>query len=189
MADLQLSLLKANNEISHQQNRLLTLPRSNPLRSVCHSTLAATRLARYMLSDECEDLDRSISHSTQAILLSFDPPIERDSCVVTSLYYLANALLLRSQKFKRLSDLKHCVDYLLYLRDQSLETPLVPRNDISKLLVRALTIQGELELQSVDPTANTENTAPLSRFRKAIRGVPMSSLQPLMDELLSACVH
>ena len=163
MIILTVSFLKANNDISHHQNRLLTLPRSNPLRSVCHSTLAATRLVRYMLSDECEDLDRSISHSTQAILLSFDPPIERDSCVVTSLYYLAHALLLRSQKFKRLSDLKHCVDYLLYLRDQSLETPLVPRNDIAKLVVQALTYQGELESQSVDPTANIEGTAALSR--------------------------
>lgn len=44
------SLLEIDNDISLFQNRLLTLPRPHPWRSICLLTLAMIRLARYKFS-------------------------------------------------------------------------------------------------------------------------------------------
>ncbi|KAH9980708.1 hypothetical protein BJV74DRAFT_887615 [Russula compacta] len=102
MADAlaQPSLLEINNRISQLHNILLTLPRSDPLRSKYLSSLASARFTRYKLSDENQDLDKSISHSTEAILLSFDPPIGSSQNVITTFCFLANLLSRRSQKLK-----------------------------------------------------------------------------------------
>lgn len=105
------------------------------------------RLAQYELSNETEDLDKSIAHSTEAILLPSDPPIKLGLNTITTFYYLAYALLLRSQKLKQPSVLNHCIEYLRYLRDQSLETSCVPRSCIVTSLERALAVQVELEYQ------------------------------------------
>ncbi|KAH9993132.1 CHAT domain-containing protein, partial [Russula compacta] len=56
-----------DNDISLFQNRLLTLPRPHPGRSKCLLILANARLGRYKFSDERDDLDKSIHHSSEAI--------------------------------------------------------------------------------------------------------------------------
>ncbi|KAH9997407.1 CHAT domain-containing protein [Russula compacta] len=151
MADTQFYLLKADNAISQLQNALLIFPRSHPLRSEGLSTLAKLRLTRYQLSDDSEDLDKSICHSTEAIVLPFDTPTALGSyiTITNTLFYLARALLLRSQKFEQLSDLKHVIKYLRYFQDESLETSEVTRNSIKACLVWALSIQ--VKLESADP--------------------------------------
>ncbi|KAH9980402.1 hypothetical protein BJV74DRAFT_798141 [Russula compacta] len=153
------SLFEIDNDISLFENRLLTLPRPHPLRSKCLSNLANARLRRYKFSNENKDLDKSISHSTEAILLPFHAPIELGSYLIEALFYLANSLLLRSRELKQLSDEKHAIKYLRYLQGPSLETSTVTPNQIKALLVWALA--GQVGLQSVDPPRDIGEMATL----------------------------
>ena len=100
---------------------------------------------RYKFSDESEDLEKSISYSTEAILLLFQNPTELGSYVIETLFHLVEALLIRSQQDKEPGDLKHAVEYLRYLQDQLLETSNVTRSLIKVCLVCALAVQVELE--------------------------------------------
>ncbi|KAH9994307.1 CHAT domain-containing protein [Russula compacta] len=88
---LTASLLEIDDRISRFQAMLLTSPRSDPLRSTYLSNMASARLARFLISDENGDLDKSIAYSTEAILLpSSRPPIKRGSNLVYSLVYRFN---------------------------------------------------------------------------------------------------
>jgi len=118
------------------------------------------RLGRYVETDENEDLEVSISLSVEAILL-FDPNIGHGSDVVKAFFYLADSLLFRSHKLKRLGDSKHCVRYFRYLRDQSLETSLTTRDHITTAFTGALANQ--VQMASIDPTRNIEEMAILCR--------------------------
>ncbi|KAH9965586.1 hypothetical protein BJV74DRAFT_799595 [Russula compacta] len=160
MADVQSSSLEIDNYISLLQNMLLA-SRPDPLHFQCLVTLALLRLARYTFSDESEDLDKSISHSTEALLLPFDTPIEPRFNVIDIMFYLARALLYRSRKLKQSDDAKHAIKYLRYLQDQSLETSDVTLGDIKSFLVWALTAR--VELGSIDPTRDIWEMATLCR--------------------------
>ncbi|KAH9980701.1 CHAT domain-containing protein [Russula compacta] len=161
MADTQPSLLKLDEDISKLQNLLLKLPRSHHQRSQCLLTLATIRFKRYMVSHESEDIDKSIFHSTEAILLPFEIPIELDSYVIGTFFYLANALILRSQEFTQPGDLKHGIKYLRYLRDQSFEVSDLTHSDVKALLVKALAVQVKVEMESVDPMRDIGEMATL----------------------------
>ncbi|KAH9978340.1 CHAT domain-containing protein, partial [Russula compacta] len=141
------------------------LPRPHPRRSKCLSTLANARLTRYKFSDDSEDLDKSISHSTEAILLPFDTPTD-GPCITSTFFYLACALLFRSRKFEQPGDLKHVIKYLRYFRDQSLETS--DSNRIKTCLVWALSLQVEQDDEMVElfaAVATDTSTDLLNRFR------------------------
>ena len=112
-----------------------------------------------MSSRESEDLDKSISHSTEAILLSFYPRTELGSYVIEALFCLANALILRSRELQQPGDAKHAVQYLRYLQDQSLETSHFTRSHIEAYLVCALAAQ--VEVDPVDPTRDIKRVATL----------------------------
>ena len=103
----------------------------------------------------------SIFHSIEAILLPSDNSIELGSYVINTFFYLARALLIRSLRFKQPGDVKHAVEYLRYLQDQSLETPNVTRSLIKSRLVLALGVQ--VELESVDPMQDIGELATLCR--------------------------
>ena len=152
------SLFEIDNQISLSQDLLLSFPRPHILRPECLSTLAWARLARYQFSDECKDLDKSISHSTEAVFLPFDA--ELGSCVIDALSCLAIALL-RSREVKQLGDMKHAIGFLRYLRDQSLETSNLSRNQIKSVLVKALADQ--VKLESLDPMQGIGEMATLCR--------------------------
>ena len=151
-------LLDIDNDISLLQNGLLTFPRPHLLRSSCLFALADKRFKRYILSRESEDLDKTISHSTEAILLPF-----HTQSILTpyheAILLLANALIYRSQTFKQSCDLEYAIKYIHYIQDQSLEISSDKRNQIKGLLVWALAIQ--LSLESIDPTRNIEEMATL----------------------------
>ena len=179
------SLLDIDNHISLLQNLLLTFFRRHPLRSLCLSTLAITRMERHTLSDESEDFNKSISHSTEAILMAFYTQTELSSHVIKTLFYLANALVLRSRKFEQPGDLKHAMKYIRYLQDPSLETSGATRNKNKVLLVSALAVQ--VELESVDPTRDIEEMATLCR--ELLRsGVEESLLNSAMRRLADAII-
>ena len=153
------SFLETDNEVSLFQDLLLTLPRPHPLRSECLSNLARAQLARYKFSDDSEDLHKSISHSTEAILLPFNLPIELNSHVIEALFYIANALHLRSRELKQPGGMKHAIKYLRYLQDQSLETSDLTCNGIKMSFMWALVDQ--VKLESVDPIRDIGEMATL----------------------------
>ncbi|KAH9969331.1 CHAT domain-containing protein [Russula compacta] len=151
--------VEIDNDIFRYQNRLLTFPRPHPLHSECLRTLAFIRLTRYMHSHGSADLDKSISHSTEAILLPFDTRIQPGSYVIEAMFCLANALLLRSRELQQPGDVKHAIKYLRYLEDQSLETSQITCSHIKAYLVCALAVQ--VELDPVDPTRDIRRVATL----------------------------
>ena len=153
-------MLDIDNYILQAQNKLLPLPRADPSRSTYLTTLAVARSARYVLSDENEDLEETISLSVEAIL-SFNPHIGHDSHVVTAFFYLADSLFRHSVKLKRLDDSKQCLRYFRFLKGQSLETPDITRDHITTAFALALAIQ--VRMESVDPTQNIEEMAILCR--------------------------
>ena len=174
------SLLKIDNDISLLQDLLLRFPRPHPLHFEFLSILSKARFKRYMFRDESEDLNKSISHCTEAILLPYDTLIEQSSEVTEILFGLAKALLLRSQKFKQPGDLKHSITYLRYLQDQSLGASDLTRNEIKAFLVRALAIQ--VKVESVDPMRDIREMATLCR--ELLRsGVEESLLNVLADTI------
>ena len=154
-------MLDIDKEISLFQNRLSTLPRPHPLRSDCLLHLANAQFKRYIFSDESEDLDKFISHSTEALLLSFHTSIQPGLYVIETLFYLAYALFLRSRELEQLNDVGHAIRHFRYLQDQSLETPSVTRNKIKAFLVQAMAVQ--VEMESVDPTRDVGEMTTLCR--------------------------
>ena len=177
------SLLEIDNVISLLQNLLLTLFRPHPLRSLCLSTLAIKRLERHTLSDESEDFNKSISHSTEAILLVYTQTA-LSSHVIKTFFYLANALVLRSQQFEQPTDLKHAMKYIRYLQDQSLETSGATRNQNKVLLVWALAAQ--VKQESDDPTREIEEMATLCHelLRSGVEELILSSAVQLADAII-----
>ena len=136
-----------------------------------------------MLSHESENLDKAISHFTEAILLPFHTQTELGLYLNKAFFQLANALVLRSQKFKQSCDLKYAIKYIRYLQDPSLEISSVKRNQLKALLVSALAVQ--VSLESVDPTREIEEMATLCH--EVLRsGVQESLLYAAMQGLIDA---
>ncbi|KAH9164575.1 hypothetical protein EDB89DRAFT_410142 [Lactarius sanguifluus] len=124
------------------QNLLSLLPRSHSGHIIGVYSLAMARFACYKLSQKKEDLEKSILHYTEAILI---PPVSRDGRlslnIVELLFYLAGALLCRSENFKQSEDVKYSIEYLRYLRGLPLESFDISRNTVAASLIRALDIQ------------------------------------------------
>jgi tetratricopeptide (TPR) repeat protein len=94
------------------------------------------------LSQDKEDIDKAIVHWTQAILL---PPVSQAYQSGTLLANVAFALVERSKKFKQPHDIKYSIEYYRYLRGLPLGSFDVPRDDVTRSLIRALGAQVESE--------------------------------------------
>ena len=138
------SIADIDRNITSLQDSLSLYPRSHSEYINGVYNLAEVRWARYRLSQEKEDLDRSIVHCTQAIFL---PPVSRSGPHLKNVFQLffrlASALLERSEKFKQREGVKYAIDYLRYLRGLLLDSfdLGVPRNRVSTSLIRALAAQ------------------------------------------------
>ncbi|KAI0292221.1 CHAT domain-containing protein [Multifurca ochricompacta] len=127
---------------SHQRD-LSRIPRSHPAYTAYIHLLATSRFKRYQLSEQKEDLDKSIVHYTEAIFL---PPSWGFYLNVVQVFFrLALSLLCCSKKFKQPEDVKCTVEYFCYLRGLPLDTFEVPHEDVTTSLIEALSIQVELE--------------------------------------------
>jgi len=138
------AIYRIDKHISDGQAFLALLPRPHPLRLFA---VALTWSRRHELSDDERDLDMSILRSTYAIFLPF--PLStiggRRPNSIAAFYFLTMALLHRSFKLRRPSDVNNCVKYLRYLQDRSLEPIDVPYNEVLTSLVDALCLQMQLE--------------------------------------------
>ncbi|KAI0297318.1 CHAT domain-containing protein [Multifurca ochricompacta] len=129
--------------ITSHQRALSWIPRSHPAYTAYIHLLANSRFKRYELSEQKEDLDKSILHYTEAIFL---PPSWGFYLNVVQVFFqLVLSLFRRSKKFKQPEDVKCAVEYLRYLRGLPLDTFEVPCNVVTTSLVHVLAIQVELE--------------------------------------------
>ncbi|KAI9462854.1 CHAT domain-containing protein [Lactarius psammicola] len=142
---LELSIADIDDYITIARNSLPLYPRSHSEYITYVYVLVKMRWARYQLLQEKEDLDKSIGHCTEAILL---PLVSRDGChlvdVFQLLFHLALLLLERS-KFEQYDGVESSIKYLRYLRGLSLNSSDVPRNLVMTSLIQALAIQVESE--------------------------------------------
>jgi tetratricopeptide (TPR) repeat protein len=159
---LTVSIADIDDEITLVQNSLSLYPHSHFSHVLCVQTLIKSRLERYTLSQQKEDLSKSIVHCTEAILL---PHVSRDGHHLENafqlLLYLAYALLARSETFKQPEDIKYSIEYLRYLRGISPDSFDIPINDVTTSLIHALSIQ--VELEAGDGTPNIKEMVVLCR--------------------------
>ena len=112
-------------------------------------SLASKRHFRYRQLNQRDDLDKAIVHLTESILLSPLSRLQRSPIILTALFSLATALLMRSKVSKRPEDAICATKYLSYLRDHPHDIPSRPRHRVTALLVDALALQVDLEAGNV----------------------------------------
>jgi CHAT domain-containing protein len=132
-----------DNEITEIQHRLLSLPRHDPQRCHLLLRLARARSRRYNLSTQVEDLDKHLLHASESILI---PPWTGHQEGL-ALYYIACALLGRSELFQKAEDAKYSIQYLRYLKDSKLPLEICKLSQIhvTERLVVALATHIEIE--------------------------------------------
>jgi CHAT domain-containing protein/tetratricopeptide (TPR) repeat protein len=84
--------------------------RSDPDRPALLNQLAALRSQRNALSNQRSDLDKAITHLTEAVLL---PPAQH---IVSTVFYLAIFLSSRFLSYRQADDLKSSIKYFRFLR-------------------------------------------------------------------------
>ncbi len=142
---LTVEIAEIDDRITFAQNALSLFSRFDHTHISCVHILAKARFERYTLSQQQEDLDKSILHYTEAIFL---PPVSQaqgsSTNVVHLLFRLALALQDRS-KFERPEDIKYSIEYLRHLRGLPLDSTDVPRIYVTTSLIQALAAQVESE--------------------------------------------
>jgi CHAT domain-containing protein/tetratricopeptide (TPR) repeat protein len=104
------------------------------------------QLRRHKMFHDERDLDKSILQFTQAILHHdpFHPVTSKDGPnLIVAFFFLTDAFLRRTLKSRPpvTSNIKYCIEYFYYLRDLSLEAFGVTRDEVTELLVYALSHQ------------------------------------------------
>ena len=118
------------------QGRLKSSPRSDPKRQTYLHQLVGLRTQRRQFSHQESDLDKAVTHCTEAVLL----PPSHDT--VSAFYNLAVILLSRYTDSNQPDDIKYSIKYFRFLRNNfnSLETFDIPHTirDLPSRLLRAL---------------------------------------------------
>ncbi|KAH9974857.1 CHAT domain-containing protein [Russula compacta] len=143
------SIEQVDRRISMLEYRLALSPPSNPTLHVGFMILAGARGRRYTLSQDKEDIEKSILHYAKGILLPF-PPSDRPH-MAYALFGLATALILRSKHLGQLEDIKFSVQYFRYLRSSHIRIPNLTHETLSQVLVAALADQVKLEAGTATP--------------------------------------
>ena len=100
---------------------------------------------RYRIFEDLDDLNQSILHLTEAIILPL--PWDRGSRNIIQIFYIITlALVVRADKSRQPEDVTRSIINLRYLRGQSLETFDIPPNRVAGLLMAALGIQVHMKL-------------------------------------------
>ncbi|KAH9047454.1 CHAT domain-containing protein [Lactarius deliciosus] len=137
----KLSIADIDDTIASLQNLISHFPRPHPQHIISVCDLAQARFARYHLSQQKEDLDKSILHYTEAILLPPASWARRSFLVVGLLFHLAMALLERSRDFNQIEHIKYSIEYLRYLQGLPLESIGIYRNNVVSTLLLAFSVQ------------------------------------------------
>ncbi|KAI9444053.1 hypothetical protein H4582DRAFT_1918949 [Lactarius indigo] len=116
------SITDIDGDIADAQNSLSLYPRSHFIHIISVYTLMMARFNRFVLSQQKEDLDKSILHCTEAIFLPPVPWAGPSLGVVRLLFHLASGLLYRAKKFEQPEGVKYFIGYFRYLRGLPLES-------------------------------------------------------------------
>ncbi|KAH9057544.1 hypothetical protein EDB87DRAFT_1823557 [Lactarius vividus] len=119
MADEPGSIREIDSSITRLQHLLATSSRSDPPRIHSIATLAFERGRRYKLSNQSEDLDKSIIHLTESILLQPSSwlKLELSPTIPVTFFALALALVRRSEASSQPEDAIYAAKYLRHLQD------------------------------------------------------------------------
>ena len=145
------SIHEIDAEISQFRLRLSVLPRGHSLRPIGVSILGIQLLARYFLSKQQDDLDKSILHFTESLLFSPLSWLAHGPVILDVLYLIALSLSERSRVSEEPEGAICAAKYLRYLRD-SVHTPLIQRQKATSLLVGTLELQINLKASDVVQT-------------------------------------
>ena len=138
---LTVSITDIDNNIAIVQESLSVFPRSHPVYNYSVHTLATARFLRYTTySHQKEDLDKSILHYAESILLLNLPTFPFQN-VIETLFRLAIALLECSDTSEQPNGIKHVMEYLRYIRRFPLDSFDVPRTVVTTSLIQALWAQ------------------------------------------------
>ncbi|KAI0250877.1 CHAT domain-containing protein [Lactifluus subvellereus] len=154
----QCSLPDVDHYIMIFQHHLWFRPRSHPDRPLWLFYLSIARSIRYTMSDEDEDLDEYILHLTEAIL---HPRARLYINVVQAFFLLTKGLIHRPNRFVQPGYVTHLVKYLRHLRNLPLEAFDVSRNQVTEMLIRALS--EDIKLDVVNVTQHIEEMVVLCR--------------------------
>ncbi|SRR6266702_4263086 len=143
------SIHEIDSFITLSRRILPILPQSHPHHPLSVLCLGFARFKRYMLSNQKEDLAKSIFHLTESTLLPPRSWLEHGPLVLHALFLLARALVQRSKVSNQLEDAIYAAKYLPHLRDQPHAAFGFPRHAITALLVDVLAFQVESEASDV----------------------------------------
>ena len=119
---------------------LKSLPRSHSTRPVILLQVAVLQTRRRAFSGQKSDLDKALTHYTEAAILS--PTSSQD--MVYSLFHLATLLLVRCTEYSHHDGLKYSIKYLRFLRNNFYSTETFEKlqlsGDISSNLFCALAL-------------------------------------------------
>ena len=113
----------------------------------------------HALSDQNEELDQSILQLTEAILLPHRPCRGPRENITVMFFWLAMAILRRSEKSKQPDDVSSVIEYFHCLQDHSLEASGISRNEVMVSLVEAFSIR--VRLGSGDRTQDIDEMVAL----------------------------
>jgi CHAT domain-containing protein/tetratricopeptide (TPR) repeat protein len=141
-------------DISKFKLLLSALPISHPIRPICAYFIACALSDRYKLSNQRDDLDKSILYLTESLLFSPLSWLAHGPMIGAVLYSLALSLLMRSGVSMEREDAIYAARYLRHLRDLAHAPFAFPRRDqpVTALLVTALATQMMLTASDVVQT-------------------------------------
>ncbi|KAH9962712.1 CHAT domain-containing protein [Lactifluus volemus] len=148
------SISELEDVIYNHQTGLLSLPRFHPWRARLLESLAGWRYEHFQSSASHEQIDQSILHLSEALLLCPGTASGPTPNAAGLFFRLACSLHLRWTRFKQPGDIKACVKYFRYLRDQRHHVLDASPSEITLLLVLALSEQVE---SMPDPDKILEN--------------------------------
>ncbi|KAH9057683.1 CHAT domain-containing protein [Lactarius vividus] len=145
-----MSIHEIDSSIARLQQIFAISPQSEPLRLPFLLSLAFKQLLRYIRSNQKEDLDKSIVHFTELILLGPLSWLEYGPCIFEVLFVLADALFKRSIVFNKPEDAIVAAKYFRHLRGQPQAALSFQRIAVTRLLMCVLTFQVMLEACNVE---------------------------------------
>jgi tetratricopeptide (TPR) repeat protein len=155
--NLLATLPELDGKILRYHRRLESSPRSDNNRPTLLRQLAGLRCQRHALSNQKSDLDKAITHLTEAVLL---PPTQD---LLFAFFRLAALLCSRVSFYPQPNDVKSSIKYFrfLHVNFHSLESFDIPHTsgDLSSLLFHALAYN--LVLTPDDMVQNLEEMVPL----------------------------
>ncbi|KAH8995796.1 CHAT domain-containing protein [Lactarius hatsudake] len=145
MAEVLGPIHEIDSSITRFQQLLALSPQPDSRRLFSVLGLAMAQFKRHMLSDQREDLDRSIFHFMQSMLLPHHLWLEHGLLFLQAQFFLASALFKRLELSKQSQDAVLAAEFLRHLLIQPLQTFGFPRHQAITMLLNVLAFQVELE--------------------------------------------